>query len=54
MRKGVFVTHVQNVAVETPRDFFTEVARHKGPVELRLVAGPGMPPVVRIAPEPAK
>jgi serine protease Do len=51
LRKDVFVTHVQNVAVETPRDFFTEVARHKGTVELRLVAGPGTPPVVRIAPE---
>jgi serine protease Do len=54
LRKDVFVTHVQNVVVETPRDFFTEVARHNGPVELRLVAGPGLPPVVRVAPEAAK
>jgi len=54
LRKDVFVTHVQNVAVESPRDFFNEVARHNGPVELRLVAGPGLPPVVRIAPEEGK
>jgi serine protease Do len=54
LRKDVFVTHVQNVAVETPREFFTEASRHHGPVELRLVAGPGQPPVVRIAPDDAK
>ena len=51
LRPGMVVTHVQNVPVENPAEFRRQAKHLAGPVELRLGALPGQPPVVRVPDE---
>ncbi len=48
LRPGMIVTHVKNVSVESPAEFARQVRGLAGPVDLRIGALPGQPPVVRV------
>lgn len=51
LRRGMFITHVRNVPVSTPKEFYAQVAALEGTVELRVTAPPGQPPVVKVPAE---
>jgi len=51
LRRGMFITHVRNVPVSTPKEFYAQVAALKGDVELRVAAPAGQPPVVKVPAE---
>ena len=52
LRRGMLITHVRNVPVGTPKEFYAQVAGLKGDVELRVARTSGQePPLVRV---PAK
>jgi serine protease Do len=51
LRRGMYVTHVRNVPVSTPKEFYAQVAGLEGPVELRVAAPAGQPPVVKVPAE---
>ena len=51
LRQGMFITHVRNVPVSTPKEFYAQVAALEGTVELRVTAPPGQPPVVKVPAE---
>ncbi len=48
IRRGMLITHIDNVAVESPDEFTTEAAKTRGTIELRIEALPGQPPVVKV------
>ncbi len=51
LRRGMYVTHVRNVPVSTPKEFYAQVAGLEGTVELRVAAPAGQPPVVKVPAE---
>ncbi|MGC3972642.1 MAG: trypsin-like peptidase domain-containing protein [Pirellulales bacterium] len=48
VRRGMLITHVDNVAVENPDEFHAQAKTVRGEVELRIAAFPGQPPVIKI------
>lgn len=48
IRRGMLITHIDNVAVESPDEFTAQAAKTRGTVELRIEALPGQPPVVKV------
>lgn len=51
LRRGMLITHVKNVSIETPADFYKQASAAASEVELRIAGLPGQPPVVKV---PAK
>jgi S1-C subfamily serine protease len=48
LRRGMLITHVGNVPVTTPKEFYAQVAAQKGSVDLRVSGAPDQPPVVKV------
>lgn len=48
LRRGMLITHVGNVPVSTPKEFYAQVAAQKGTVDLRVAGAPDQPPVVKV------
>ena len=41
LERGNFITHINNVPVRTPREFYAEIQKKSGPVQLRLADDTG-------------
>ncbi|MCE9606073.1 MAG: trypsin-like peptidase domain-containing protein [Planctomycetia bacterium] len=48
VRRGMLITHVKNVPVDNPQEFYDRTKQLKGEVELRIGAMPTQPPVVKV------
>ena len=50
LRRGMLITHIDDIPIRTPGQFTAAAARHRGPVELRL-AGDDENPIRTVEPE---